>query len=109
MKYSAGIARAYISLFFLLQFAGCGGSDTSRGPTQLSVSLKNQPPVGVVGTSYPEVTAIASGGVPPYTWSETGTLPPCLSFVGGVGHPAVLNNSSSPVSGIAPQQVVTPS
>lgn len=36
-------------------------------------------PAGVVSTAY-STTLAASGGTPPYTWSETGPLPPGLSL-----------------------------
>lgn len=38
-------------------------------------------PTGTINTAYPNTTLNASGGVPPYTWLQTGgTLPPGLSI-----------------------------
>jgi len=39
-------------------------------------------PVGSVGTLYPSTTFTASGGVGPYTFSESGALPTGMSFSG---------------------------
>jgi galactose oxidase-like protein len=39
------------------------------------------PPPGMTGVTYPGYTfTVASGGVAPFTWSETGALPPGMSF-----------------------------
>ena len=40
------------------------------------------PPGGTVGTAYSWGGCTVSGGTAPYTWSETGALPPGLSFNG---------------------------
>ncbi len=37
-------------------------------------------PTGVVNTLYPSTTLQATGGITPYTWSYTGTLPPGLTL-----------------------------
>src|ERR1039457_2013957 len=39
-----------------------------------------QLPTGVTGTAYPSTTLQASGGVTPYTWSYTGSLPTGLNL-----------------------------
>ena len=38
---------------------------------------------GTVNTPYPETTFTASGGTPPYTLVQSGTLPKFMSFAGG--------------------------
>ena len=39
-------------------------------------------PTGVVNSVYPSTTLQATGGITPYTWSYTGTLPPGLALSG---------------------------
>jgi WD40 repeat protein len=44
----------------------------------LAISSTPPPPAVTVGNVYPNFTFIATGGVGPLTWSETGALPPGL-------------------------------
>lgn len=66
--------------------SGASQSDTftisSAGP--LAITTASVPATGTVGTPYPSTTLSASGGAPPYTWSQvSGTLPSGLSFSSG--------------------------
>lgn len=56
---------------------GGGGPLDITGPASL--------PNGTVGTAYPNTTMTATGGTPPYTWSDGGTLPPGLSIAASTG------------------------
>jgi hypothetical protein len=59
--------------------AGCGGGG-SRGPGQPVISGA-APPAGTTGIPYTGFTfTVASGGVAPFTWSETGALPAGMSL-----------------------------
>ncbi len=60
-------------------------------PASLSISVNNSAPLGVTttssqlpagltGTAYPSTTLLAIGGVQPYSWSYTGSLPTSLSL-----------------------------
>ena len=78
--------------------AGCIGSASSKSATALNAaspsasSLRiatNALPVGAVQSSY-GTTLVATGGVPPYTWSQTGGQLP-----GGLS----LNSASGAISG----------
>jgi|SRR5579863_9416743 len=70
--------RVFMGMPALLLVAGCGGSGAS-GPE--SPVITGSPPSGMTGIAYPAFAfAVASGGVAPFTWSETGALPPGLSW-----------------------------
>jgi large repetitive protein len=58
--------------------AGCGGGGSS-GPSQPLISA--EAPSGTTGVAYPAFAfTVMSGGIAPFTWSETGALPPGLSL-----------------------------
>jgi Putative Ig domain/Galactose oxidase, central domain len=58
----------------------CGGNG-SGGPAQPVISTNPSPTAGTVNVDYPSFTfTIASGGVAPFTWAESGQLPPGLSL-----------------------------
>lgn len=60
--------------------SACGGGNSPSGPGQPSIA-SGSPPSGMTGTAYPGYTfAVASGGAPPFTWTETGALPPGLTL-----------------------------
>ena len=61
------------------------------------ISTSPAPPVGVVNVAYDFTFTLASGGQAPFTWSETGALPPGLTF----------NNSTGELSG-TPAMTSTP-
>jgi hypothetical protein len=72
--------RPLLGLFVVL-LAGCGGGGGgASGPGQLVIAT-GSPSAGMTGAAYPGYTfAVASGGTAPFTWSETGALPPGLSL-----------------------------
>jgi uncharacterized protein (TIGR03118 family) len=63
----------------VLQLAACGGGDASA---QLTFSPRAPPPPsGMTGVAYPAFTfAAPTGGIGPFSWSETGAFPPGLSL-----------------------------
>jgi hypothetical protein len=62
-----------------LLMGACGGGG-SNGPGQPTITT-GSPPAGVTGIVYPGYTfTVASGGASPFTWSETGALPPGLAL-----------------------------
>ena len=68
-----------IGLAFLLVACG-GGAGGSDGPGQPAITA-GSPPAGATGIDYPGYTfTVASGGASPFTWSETGALPPGLAL-----------------------------
>jgi hypothetical protein len=71
--------RAIGSVTFLaLLVVACGGGGGSNGPGQPTIAA-GSPPAGVIGVVYPGYTfTVTSGGASPFTWSETGALPPGL-------------------------------
>jgi len=72
MSTLAGILAAVLA-------AGCGGGGSS-GPGQPVISGAT-PPAGMTGAPYTGFTfTVASGGVAPFTWSETGALPAGMSL-----------------------------
>src|SRR6516165_10442967 len=65
----------FISLTLVV--SACGGSE---GPGQPAIAA-GSPPAGATGIAYPGYTfTVASGGAAPFTWSETGALPPGLAL-----------------------------
>ena len=65
----------------VLLLAACGGgSDGPTGPGQPAIAAA-APPAGATGTVYPDYAfTVASGGAAPFTWSESGALPPGMAF-----------------------------
>ena len=61
----------------IAMLCSCGGGDS--GPAPLSI-VASSPPAGTSGEAYAGYTFIASGGTPPYSWSESGPLPPGLQL-----------------------------
>ena len=72
--------RSVFWLTLTVGLAGCGGGGTSS--SQLTISATSPPPPpGETGVAYPAFTFVApTGGVGPYTWSETGALPQGMSL-----------------------------
>ncbi len=59
--------------------ASCGGGGGDSGPAQPTIS--GGAPSGTTGVPYPAFPfSVTSGGTAPFSWSETGALPPGLSF-----------------------------
>ncbi len=67
----------------LAALTACGGGSDSGGSTVVPppTIAAGSPPSGTTGIDYPGYTfAVASGGAYPFTWSETGALPPGLTL-----------------------------
>jgi Putative Ig domain len=88
------IAGLPVVLLAVLWVSGCGG-----GGTQVLMVTTTTLPGGTVGTQYtPSLTA--TGGTPPYTWSQTsgGTMPPGVSF----SNAGVFNGTPTTVGNYGP-------
>jgi Putative Ig domain len=68
-----------IGLTLILSACGGGGGGPD-GPGQPTITA-GSPPAGATGIVYPNYTfTVASGGASPFTWSETGALPPGMAL-----------------------------
>jgi Putative Ig domain len=68
-----------IGLTLIVSACGGGGGGPD-GPGQPTITA-GSPPAGATGIVYPGYTfTVASGGASPFTWSETGALPPGLAL-----------------------------
>jgi hypothetical protein len=76
VKRSVRLYFGFGALVLLLSLTGCGGAGNTPS---LSIT-GTSPPTGTTGQAYPGYTFSASGGSPPLTWSETGSLPPGLNL-----------------------------
>jgi hypothetical protein len=81
---SGCVASRFIAVRFVgtvlagLLLVSCGGGSSS-GPSEPLIGAAA--PSGSTGVPYPAfMFTVTSGGTPPFTWSETGPLPPGLSF-----------------------------
>ena len=71
--------RIFLEMIAVVLAAGCGGGGGSSGPGQPVIA--GSPPAGATGVAYPGFTfTVASGGLAPFTWSETGAVPPGMSW-----------------------------
>ena len=66
-----------LGVLCVLLLAGCGGGSGGSSPISMNPSTI---PDGTTGVPYPGVKFNAIGGSGVYTWTETGVLPPGLSF-----------------------------
>jgi hypothetical protein len=55
-----------------------GGNNNGGGSPGAPVIANTQPPAGTVSSAYSFTFMVSSGGKAPFTWSETGALPPGL-------------------------------
>ena len=68
-----------IGLTLIVSACG-GGGGGPNGPGEPKITA-GSPPTGATGIVYPRYTfTVASGGASPFTWSETGALPPGLAL-----------------------------
>jgi hypothetical protein len=72
--------RSFLALFAAVLLGACAGGST--GSAQLTVSPTSPPPpTGLTGVAYPSFTFVApTGGVGPFTWTESGALPQGMSL-----------------------------
>lgn len=73
-------------MLFVLALAFSASAFASSATANLSITVANpltittiSLPTAAPGIAYSHALA-ATGGIPPYTWSETGTLPPGLTL-----------------------------
>jgi Galactose oxidase, central domain len=74
--------RFHGTVLACLLAAGCGGGGGggASGPSQPVINAQ-APPTGTAGVAYSTFTfTVMSGGTAPFTWTETGALPPGLSL-----------------------------
>jgi hypothetical protein len=65
----------------VLLMVACGGSGGGPNAPGKPTITAGSPPAGTTGTVYPGYTfTVASGGASPFTWSESGALPPGLAL-----------------------------
>jgi hypothetical protein len=65
----------------VLLMVACGGSGGGPNAPGKPTITAGSPPAGNTGTVYPGYTfTVASGGASPFTWSESGALPPGLAL-----------------------------
>jgi hypothetical protein len=77
--------KSFVIGLTLIVSACGGGGGGPHGPGQPTITAAS-PPAGVTGIVYPGYTfTVASGGASPFTWSETGALPPGLAL-SSAGH-----------------------
>jgi hypothetical protein len=70
---------SFVGILVVVLAAACGGGGPS-GPGQPMITA-GSPPAGATGVAYsPYTFTVASGGVPPFSWSESGALPPGMSL-----------------------------
>jgi hypothetical protein len=71
----------FVSMYCVSLLNGCGGGPTTTPPPPPPVIANATLPTGLTGAAYPGFTfTVASGGTGPFTWSETGALPPGLNL-----------------------------
>ena len=72
-------ARVIFPAIALVAITACGGGGGSSGPPPLTITAAS-PSAGTTGVAYPGYTLMASGGVPSFSWAESGPLPPGLTL-----------------------------
>jgi hypothetical protein len=77
MSPTSVVTRSLTGFAFALVLVSCSGGGSST-TLPLSISTTVLPPGGVSGVTFPGFMFTATGGSPPLTWSEVGTLPPGL-------------------------------
>jgi WD40 repeat protein len=86
MKHSTAVTLLLIGFASVVVLASCGGgngSDSVGNVPNPPVISTIPPPAGTVSIAYSFTFTVASGGTVPFTWSETGALPPGLTFSNG--------------------------
>jgi hypothetical protein len=74
--------RTFVGVLVAVLAVACGGGG---GGTQAQLGITGTAPAGTVDVVYPAFSFGASGGgVAPFTWTESGTMPPGLAL-GGTG------------------------
>lgn len=72
------LRRLFATSFAIALLSSCGGGGNS-GPPAPSITAQS-PPAGTTGVPYAGYTFTASGGTPPFSWSQSGSLPPGLTL-----------------------------
>src|SRR6266849_6634651 len=95
MKRFMAVLLRPLPLAVVIGLAGCGNSKPVVTPPVVSAAT---PPAAEVETAYNFTFTVASGGVAPFTWSESGALPPGLSFNAGVLSGSALRAGTYPIT-----------
>jgi hypothetical protein len=74
----SGLPTLVFMTLLAADLVGC--SSHAGGGTQSLAITASSPPTGTTGVAYAGYTFAASGGTPPLSWSESGSLPPGLAF-----------------------------
>ena len=74
MRYLRSLFAASLAIAVL---SSCGGDNGGPAPLDITAS---SPPAGTTGAAYAGYQFTASGGTPPLSWSETGSLPAGLAL-----------------------------
>ena len=69
------VMRMFAGAVALGLLTSCGGGGS--GTTPLTVTAAS-PPAGTTGAAFPGYSFQASGGTPPFSWNESGPMPPGL-------------------------------
>jgi hypothetical protein len=75
----AGVLGVIVIAITLAACGGDGGGGSGGEPPPPHITAAS-PPAGTTGTVYAGYTFTASGGTPPLSWSEAGSLPPGLTL-----------------------------
>src|SRR6202007_2556208 len=70
------VLRMLVGALGIAVLGSCGGG-SSAGTSSLKVTAAS-PPTGTTGQPYPGYSFMASGGAPPLSWTDSGSLPPGL-------------------------------
>ena len=74
------VVRLFDAMLISVLVAACGGGASSPVITKPVISTA-QPLPGTTGAAYRAFAfAVTSGGLAPFTWNETGALPPGLAL-----------------------------
>jgi hypothetical protein len=70
--------RVLVGAVVIALLGSCGGDSGSSTPAVTITAAT--PPAGTLGQAYAGYIFLATGGVPPMSWTSSGSLPPGLSF-----------------------------
>src|SRR5215469_4254222 len=71
--------RVFAAALAIALLGSCGGGGGASGTQTLTIT-GDSPPGGTTGEAYPVYAFTASGGTPPLSWTESGSLPPGLTL-----------------------------
>jgi len=72
------LQRFFAASLAIAVLSSCGG-DGDGGPQPLDITASS-PPAGTTGTAYAGYMFAATGGISPFSWTASGSLPPGLTL-----------------------------